>query len=63
MSDDNISSAPLDQAEVDAQATALLQLLRDSVENNVLVTRTFVHLRKRKLQWRQFLEGQGCKCW
>ena len=44
MSDDNISSAPLDQAEVDAQATALLQSLRDNVENNVLVTRTFVHL-------------------
>ena len=32
MSDDNISSAPLDQAEVDAQAAALLQSLRDNVE-------------------------------
>lgn len=49
MSDDNISSAPLDQAEVDAQAAALLQSLRDNVESresNVSVTRTFVHLRQ-----------------
>ena len=46
MSDDNISSAQLDQDEVDAQAVALLQSLRDNVENNVSVTRTFVHLRQ-----------------
>ena len=49
MSDDNISNAPLDQAEVDAQAAALLQSLRDNVESresNVSVTRTFVHLRQ-----------------
>ena len=46
MSDDNISSAPLDQDEVDAQAAALLQSLHDNVENNVSVTRTFVHLRQ-----------------
>ena len=46
MSDDNISSAPLDQAEVDAQAAALLESLRDNVESNVSVTRTFVHLRQ-----------------
>ena len=44
MSDDNISSAPLDQAEVEAQAAALLQLLCDNVDSNVSVTRTFVHL-------------------
>lgn len=46
MSDDNISNAPLDQAEVDAQAAALLQSLRDNVESNSSVTRTFVHLRQ-----------------
>ena len=49
MSDDNISSAPLDQAEVDAQAAALLQSLRDNVESresNISVKRTFVHLRQ-----------------
>ena len=49
MSDDNISSAPLDQAEVDAQAAALLQSLRDNVESresNASVMRTFVHLRQ-----------------
>lgn len=49
MSDGNISSAPLDQAEVDAQAAALLQSLRDNVESresNISVKRTFVHLRQ-----------------
>lgn len=46
MSDDNNSSAPLDQPEVEAQAAALLQSLRDNVENNASLTRTFVHLRQ-----------------
>ena len=46
LSDDNISNALLDQAEVDAQAAALLQLLRDNVESNSSVTRTFVHLQQ-----------------
>lgn len=46
MYDDNLSSAPLDQDEIDAQAAALQQSWRDNVNRNTSVTRTFVHLRQ-----------------